>query len=624
MMDLIVNRLFSKGINILLLESQKQEVQTTVVSTVQAVPAFQITTERLDDVPLLVAQMQHMGLAELLDNCFPVHGNWQGLSFGWVTTIWCSHIISEANHRLNHVQPWAQKRLTLLNECAGQSIVELDFSDDRLSSVLYQFSCDEKWYEFEGELSRNLIRVYSFEKGAVRLDSTSSSGYWQVTEEGLFQFGHSKDYRPDLPQLKVMLSVLEPMGLPLVTTVVPGNQADDVLYVPALERVREVLDCRGLLYIGDSKMDAIATRAAVVEGSDFYLCPLSKKQVSTEQLQTYLKPMLSGKQELVELYATDVEGNELKDEEGQPIVVGKGYEIEVELSAELEDKKVSWTERRLVVYSQAVAHKHKQRLRKRIDDGVARLLSLNERKQGKKHYQEVGELREAAEDVIAEYGLTDVVRVEYKQSQAERYVRGYGGRPDRTEIDKTAHLKVRVNKAAVRKKEKHLGWRVLGTNAPKEELPLSKAVLAYQANDSIEVSNFRRLKNKPLSLRPMYLQRDDHAIGLVRLLAICLRVMGLLEFQVREGLKASEEGLSGVYAGNPTRETRRPSTELLLQNFKDITMTIIEGKNGFRQVHITPLTTPQQRILELLGWSKKTAYEVFSAGTSRSPPETRQ
>lgn len=51
--------------------------------------------------------------------------------------------------------------------------------------------------------------LYQLKPKRVRIDSTTASGYWTVTEEGLFQFGES----PDLPQLKVMLSVLGQLGL---------------------------------------------------------------------------------------------------------------------------------------------------------------------------------------------------------------------------------------------------------------------------------------------------------------------------------------------------------------------------------------------------------------------------
>jgi hypothetical protein len=49
-------------------------------------------TERVDDIPLWLAQMERMGLATLLDTHFPTHGNWQGLGFGRLITIWLSSI----------------------------------------------------------------------------------------------------------------------------------------------------------------------------------------------------------------------------------------------------------------------------------------------------------------------------------------------------------------------------------------------------------------------------------------------------------------------------------------------------------------------------------------------------
>lgn len=91
-----------------------------------------------------------------------------------------------------------------------------------------------------------------------------------ASSEGLFQFGYSKDHRPDLPQVKVVLSALDPLGVPVATDVVSGNRADDPLYIPAIKRVRDGLGQKGLLYIGDSKMGAIETRAFTQNGEDYY------------------------------------------------------------------------------------------------------------------------------------------------------------------------------------------------------------------------------------------------------------------------------------------------------------------------------------------------------------------
>ncbi len=79
------------------------------------------------------------------------------------------------------------------------------------------------------------------------VDRTSASAYATVTEGGLFQCGHSKDDRPDLPQVKVMQAVLDPWGMPLATEVVAGERADDPLDMPCMERVQASLGRHGLV-----------------------------------------------------------------------------------------------------------------------------------------------------------------------------------------------------------------------------------------------------------------------------------------------------------------------------------------------------------------------------------------
>src|ERR1700680_1758007 len=156
--------------------------------------------ERIDDVPILLTQLEHMQVAPLLDRHVPTHGNWQGLSLGTVSVVWLSHILSEGDHWLNHVEPWASRHLTCLQACLGQEVRRLDFTDDRLAAVLDYLSADEPWQAFERDLGQHLIRVYDLHPSRVRVDSTTISGYVHPRPDGLFQFGHSKDHRPDLPQ----------------------------------------------------------------------------------------------------------------------------------------------------------------------------------------------------------------------------------------------------------------------------------------------------------------------------------------------------------------------------------------------------------------------------------------
>jgi len=88
----------------------------------------------------------------------------------------------------------------------------------------------------------------------------------------------------------------------------------------------------------------------------------------------------------------------------------------------------------------------------------------------------------------------------------------------------------------------------------------------------------------------------------MRLLSIALRVLTLLEFVGHRQLAAEGAKLAGLYAGNPRRETVRPTAEHLLEAFRDITLTIIEGLQQTDR-HVTALSPLQQRILGILGFS---------------------
>lgn len=552
-----------------------------------------IRSERVDDVPFLMAHVKRMGIPRLLDEHFPTHGNWEGLSLGWVAAGWLSHILSRGDHRMNHVQRWAEKRLDTLSGCMEQSVRALDFSDDCLSLVLRSLSDDEGWEAFERDMNGHLLRVYPLKGGSVRIDTTTCSGYWDVTSDGLFQFGFSKDHRPDLPQAKVVLSTLDPLGMPVATDVVSGNRADDPLYIPAIQRVREGLRAQGLLYIGDAKMSALGTRAFVAAQGDFYLSPLTRVQVPKEALDRHLEPVWEGKQALTSIRRANAAGEQK--------VIAKGYEREDAMTEEVGERTVEWTERRLVIRSLRQARAAETRLRGKLEEAEAALEALNERGRGKKRYKSVAELRRAAEGIVKEHGVEGLLDLDFHVTSCRRRVRHYGDRPTRVVVERDPHLAVAVNETAVKEALRRKGWRVYVTNAPTSELSLSEAVLAYR-NQYIVERGCGRLKGRPLSLRPMYLERDDHATGLIRLLTIGLRILTLLEFTVRHRLAQEGAELTGVYAGNPKRSTARPSAELLLEAFNDITLVVIrEPDRGLS--HLTPLSESQKRILNLSGFS---------------------
>jgi transposase len=554
-----------------------------------------IITERVDDVPLLLEQMQRMGLPTLIDEHFPAHGNWYGLSLGWVSTIWLSSILSRGDHRLVHVEPWVANRLFTLQTVTEQKVERLDFTDDRLEIVLRRLSDDARWAQFENRLNQHTVRVYDLTTERMHVDSTTASAYTSVSQDGLFQFGHSKDYRPDLPQVKVMQAVLDPLGMPLATDVVSGERADDPLYVPCLKRVQQSLGRCGLLFVGDCKMAAHDTRAFIALAGDYYLCPLPQVQLGEGELDEALERVWSGEQALTSVFR--------EQERGEPELIAQGYEREVPMSVEGEEKPQEWTERRLVVRSVRHAQAAEVALRARVAKAKHQVEALNRRGRGRKRFEDIEPLRQAVNEIVQRHRVEEFLWLRYDQHTTTRQVRAYKDRPAYRQEDRQATVEVRVDEEALESAVHRLGGRVYSTNQPVEQLSLEQAVLAYRSEYLVERS-LGRLKGRPLSLRPMYVQRDDHATGLIRLLSIALRVLTLLEFVVRRQLKAEGATLAGLYAGNTKRETARPTAERLLEAFQEVTLTVVEGVHQVYR-YLTALSPLQERILELLGFSSR-------------------
>lgn len=557
-------------------------------------PISTIVTERVDDIPLLLTHLMEMGVPNLLDSHFATHNNWDGLSLGWTTTIWLTHILSQADHRLNRVQDWVSQHLKTISNTTNLTIRALDFSDDRLAIILRYLNQDESWQKYEQEQGKHLLRVYDLKKKRVRLDGTTASSHIAATEDGLFQLGHSKDHRPDLAQVKIMLASLDPLGLPLSTLVVDGSKADDPLYEPVIEQVRTILNQEGVLYIGDTKMAALAIRTKIENANDYYLMPLPASIISTDLLDTYLKPVWGQTQTLEPIYREQPNG-EIKK-------IAEGFERNETLFTQLDGQTISWSERRLVIRSIKHAETQEKALHQRLKKAKTAIADLTRPRRGYKCITTLDVFWPAVDEILKRYNVKNLIEIQATEDIIEHYRRRYRDKPARIEIEQILSVNIQDNETALYTIMKRLGWRVYATNSPIDEFSLHDVVLAYREQYILE-RGFGRMKGKPLSLTPIYLKRDDHATGLIRLLTIGLRVLTVLEFVVRSHL--SETSLAGLYAGNPKRQTSLPTAEALLAAFSYIHLVVILGEQG-TSYHLTPLTDLQQRILELLGFSQTT------------------
>jgi len=569
--------------------------------------------ERVDSIPLIVTILKQMGIPSIIDRHYTPHGNHQGLSVGWLATIFLTYILSESNHKMAPVREWVAKHERTLETLTGQTIGETDFTDDRIGDVLRYLSEDELWWAIEQGVSQQSIRVYRLKvEGPVRLDATVGGVNHDEKKHTIFKMGRNKAGVYEV-QFKLMLGVLDPLGMPVAGDVVAGNEADDPLYVPVYRRMRKTLGRAGLLYIGDSKMGALGTRAVIVDGQDNYLVPLAMTGQVPAFLDEQLAKLWAGEIELTPIYLPEDWPTDPELAPEPELAIAEGFEVKRQQEAILEDGTiVTWEERALIIRSKAFAEMKERLFERLLARAEAQLLALTPAPgRGKRQFKDEEALQQAIDGILKSSKTTALFDIELERQVSSRQVRAYSGKSARSEEKVRYQMHLTRRETAIEQAKRRLGWRVYATNATATKLRLTQAVLAYRGQYLAE-RPFARLKGPLLALLPLYVQRDDHAKGLIRLLTLALRLLVILEFVVRRSLAEQNETLSGLYDGNPKRCTATPSAELLLKAFGDINLCMLTQAGRIVEQRLTPLNDVQVRILKSLDLSPDIYYCLVS------------
>src|SRR3954451_21871964 len=136
---------------------------------------LELTHERVNDVPLLLGFLIELQLPEILDRHFPAHPLHQGLSNGWLITVWIAYILSHADHRKSPVQAWTRELHHTLEALIGRTIRPVEFSDDRLTLLLKRFDSPAAWESLEADLGQSHCDVSALPVERVRLDATPAA-----------------------------------------------------------------------------------------------------------------------------------------------------------------------------------------------------------------------------------------------------------------------------------------------------------------------------------------------------------------------------------------------------------------------------------------------------------------
>jgi transposase len=136
-------------------------------------------------------------------------------------------------------------------------------NDDRVGRALDQlFDADRS--SLLCELVLRAVREFGIDCSQLHNDSTSlvlhgdydaADGHQRGGKPTVLAArGHSKDHRPDLKQLVLILTVTADGAVPLTHRLVAGNMNDDCTHIDTWDELRKLTGHAGFLYVADSKL----------------------------------------------------------------------------------------------------------------------------------------------------------------------------------------------------------------------------------------------------------------------------------------------------------------------------------------------------------------------------------
>lgn len=397
-----------------------------------------------------------------------------------------------------------------------------------------------------------------------------------------------------------MTVAMHPFGHLAASEVVSGNTADDGLYLPIIARTRGMLGQTGVLYAGDAKMAALATRGQIAFDGDYFLTVAPQTGDMVKLLPGLIQAALGGERQTLSLH----------NEAGQ--VIGCGYEFERERTVVLPlgpqgtPQEFSFTERVQVIRSDAHQASASAALDERLPKAEAALRALTPAPgRGRRQHQTAESLQAAIARTLAAHRVEQLLDVQWQseEQRTTRFVgrgRGSANRATREIVNTRACVTaVSRDEAAIAAAKERLGWRVQLTNAP-QHISLESCVGQYRGNWRGE-RNYGRLKSEPLGLSPLFVRKPDQIIGKTNLLTLAARVESILEFEIARGLAAEEKKMTGLHPGLPKQQTPTPTTPALLSAIVrcQITLTVIQWHSE-TATYLTPLPTLLVDVLRYL------------------------
>jgi len=550
---------------------------------------FDLQSERLGALPIVERFLRRMGLADLLDRHLPAGDARVSLSVATAIGVLVANLCVE-REPLYGLADWAAGlEAGLVGLAPGEAAL---LNDDRVGRALDAlFDADRG--SLLCELVLAAITEFSVDCSQLHNDSTSIVLHGDyAAADGSARAGkptpalvpgHSKDHRPDLKQLVLILTVSADGAVPLTHRVADGNTNDDATHIDTWDGLVALTGRCDFLYLADSKLCTREQMGHIDRHGGRFVTVLPRTRKEDGLLREW---MTHEAPEFTEAIRRPGKRN------GDPDSVWSTCPAPFPSS---EGHRIVW------VHSTVKAHCDETARSERIQRARRALSELSQRLAGPRaRISSPVAAEEAAAAILAASGAQRWVTVTVTESTQESFRQEKRGRPGSDtryrKITKTHYdLDITIDADAIRYDAASDGCFPLVSND--HALTDADVLTAYRYQPNLE-KRHHQLKSvqdgAPVTLHSPARIEALFACQFVALLCCCL-----IERELRTAMTRQHINQLALY--HEDRPCSAPTAARVFDHFADVQRHHLTRDNQHIQTFQPQLTPLQQQLLHLLG-----------------------
>ena len=394
--------------------------------------------------------------------------------------------------------------------------------------------------------------------------------------------GHSKDHRPDLKQLVVILTVTADGAVPLTHRLAAGNTNDDRTHIDTWDELRALTGRAGFLYVADSKLCTREQMSHIDQGGGRFVTVLPRTRREDGQLRDWMSASAP-----VFTEAARRPGKRRADPD-------QVWQVAPAPFPSSEGHRIVW------VHSSAKHQRDETARHERIQRTLAALAELHERLAGPRaRITTKVAAQDAAQELLDTSGVEQYVTFTVTETVEERFRQEKRGRPGNDtryrKLSKTRfHVTAHVDADQVRHDAASDGCFPLITND--RQLTNAEILIAYRYQPNLE-KRHHQLKSVH-DAAPVTLKSPARIEALLACQFIALLCCCLIERELRNAMTRQQITDLPIYPED--RSCTAPTAARVFDHLAPIQRHHLIRDGHTVQTFEPQLTPVQAQLLDLL------------------------